>query len=72
MGGLNPFSKPKMPAIEPVKIPTKEESAEDIAKAQEEEKKRLRTQRGRAATILNKPEIVGDDSGLATKKLLGG
>lgn len=75
LGGLaGGASKPRAP--EPVKIPTEDNSAADIAKAAEEEKQRRKTQKGRAATILSRG-VMGDDSstgssGLATKKLLGG
>lgn len=82
MGSL--FSKPKAPAIAPVRMPapvtpaqaapTAANSAEEIAKAQAAEKERLRRQQGRAATILTgRRGTMGDDSsGLATKTLLGG
>jgi hypothetical protein len=84
MGKLNPFSAPKpptpapiaMPAPIPVAVaaPTAENSAEQIAKSQAEEKERLKKQRGRAATLLTGGQgVMGDDtSGLATKTLLGG
>lgn len=84
MGSLNPFRKPKAPApvviqrpqpVAPVEAaPTKENATEEISAAQEEEKKRLKKQRGRAATMLTGGRgVMGDDSsGLATKKLLGG
>lgn len=83
MGSFNPFkmvkslvSGPATPkAPEPVKIPTEQESAADIAQAAEEEKQRRKTQKGRAATILSRG-VLGDDTssgaGLATKKLMGG
>jgi hypothetical protein len=85
MGKLNPFKAPKVPkaarivAPAPIPVavaaPTVDNSAEDIAKSQAEEKERLKTQRGRAATLLTGGKgVLGDDttSGLATKKLLGG
>lgn len=84
MGSLNPFKAPKPPA--PVAIqappppapieaaPTVENAAPEIARSQDEEKARRKTQKGRAATILTSGKgVLGDDSsGVATKKLLGG
>ena len=85
MGKLNPFRAPSAPAPAPIAMPapipvavaapSAENSAESIAKAQAEEKERLKTQKGRAATLLTGGKgVLGDDttSGLATKKLLGG
>lgn len=81
MGSLNPFSKPKVPKPAVIQQPTpidnpapsKESSAEEIAAAQEKEKQRLKKQKGRAATLLTGGQgVMGDDSGLATKKLMGG
>lgn len=84
MGSLNPFKKPKAPApvviqkpppVVPAEVaPSQVNNAEDIGDAQEDEKQRLKKQKGRAATILTGGKgVLGDDSsGLATKKLLGG
>ena len=79
MGSLNPFKKPKVPRpapiqkFDPIAVPTEKDNAAEIAKAQEEEKERRKTQRGRAATMLTGGQgVMGDDtSGLATKTLLG-
>lgn len=84
MGGFNPFKAPKAPAPVPIQMPaplpvavaapTADNSAADLAKAQADEKERLKKQRGRAATMLTGGQgVMGDDtSGMATKKLLGG
>lgn len=82
MGSFNPFSKPKVapapPPPPPPVVPSAENSAEDIALAQAEEKERRKQQRGRAATVLSGPRGItarGDDAnagGIATKTLLGG
>jgi len=84
MGSLNPFKKPKAAAITPIKMPdpipvataapSAENSADQIAKAQADEKERLKKQRGRAATLLTGGKgVMGDDtSGVATKTLMGG
>ena len=74
MGKLNPFKKPSMPRVAQVKEPTAEEKAAEVAAAQEKEKQRRFSQRGRAATMLTGGQgVMGDDSsGLATKRLLGG
>lgn len=82
MGSLNPFKKPKMPApvvFKPAPLPpivqepiTQEAKGDDIDASIEEQKERLRKQRGRAATILTRSGATGDDStGVATKRLLG-
>lgn len=77
MGSL--FGSPKSPPLikpkrlEPLPPPvTKADQADELKKAQEEEKRRR--PRGRATTLLTGGQgVVGDDtSGLATKTLLGG
>jgi hypothetical protein len=74
MGPVANFFKPSKPKVpEPVKVPTRENSAADIAAAAEEDKQRRAAQAGRASTLLSGRGVVGDDTtGLATKKLLGG
>lgn len=89
MGAIkNFFSPPKpqaapivMPAPLPapvqaqnVQAPSKDNSAADLAKAEEKERRRLLKKKGRSATILtSNTGVTGDDSsGLSTKRLLGG
>lgn len=78
-----PPPRPPAPALPPAPEPTPVQAeVKDSAEAKrvaEEDRKRLRQQRGRVATVLaGRPSLgregaVGDDSsGLATKKLLGG
>ena len=68
MGSLNPFKKPKMPEV---KMP-EDTSKADLAKAEEEDLRRRKEQRGRAATLLTSKGSNGDDSyGVGTKALLG-
>lgn len=73
LSSLNPFAKPKIPTIQlPKAVKAAPTSADPAAQqASQDELQRLKKQRGRAATVLNK--VQGDDSsGLATKTLLGG
>lgn len=79
VGKLFSPSTPKLP--EPVAVPSRAESAQELSAASEEEKQRLKKQRGRANTRLSGAGILGDDAaaspqatggGLATKTLLGG
>ncbi len=83
MGKLNPFKAPKVPQVqytpppEPIAtpVPTVDNSAADIAKAQAEDEKKRKQQKGRAATVLTKGSsggsIFGDDQGVATRTLTG-
>ncbi len=82
MCGLNPFKKPKVQTpqyvapqvVQPTLAAQATAPAQDadIAKAQKDEERRRKQQAGRAATLLTGSGTAGDDSGLATKKLLGG
>ena len=70
------YTPPPAPVVQPVApqvaAPTADNSAAEIQKAQDEEKERRTTQRGRAATLLTRGQgVMGDDAGIASKKLLG-
>ena len=79
MGELNPFKKPKVAT--PAALPeapaevdvSNEQTQEELAAAQEEDRIRRSKQQGRAATILSRGQSSQEDTGgLATKTLLGG
>lgn len=62
--------KPKMPKIEVVEPPSQAQIDAQIHKSREDEKKKRKRQKGRAATMLSKGAI-GDDSSGGAKSLLG-
>ncbi len=77
MGDLNPFKKPSVPTMKPAPVAAPPSSSDaSVQNAAAEELKKLKMQRGRAATLLTGGTgVMGDDStggGLATKMLLGG
>ena len=62
------FSKPKTPGVPGAP----QEDPDAVADAQRRQKARAFEQRGRASTLLSRRGAVGDDTGVATKRLLGG
>lgn len=77
MGGLNPFSKPKVRTPQIVQTPHQDTTNTDVDATTQAELDDLKKRRGAASTVLTSTGVMGDDSsstggGLATRKLMGG
>lgn len=66
------FKAPEMPTLPPAPAPAPTKDDEEVNRAAEEEKQRIRLMKGRSSTILTGGSGVVDDPMLMRKTLLGG